>query len=163
MQNQYDQVSASNEMQNNPQQGNVGNASQKTHVRASLAERMEALERRRQKLNQQAAALKKEARKDRNSQLIAWGIFIEIYYKLSGEEEHNAFREDLKKYLKGRELERALAGCDRLDRDYPLKVEEKEKDQKIQPQMQIQKENGVVGSIKNFYHGIINESVIFFV
>lgn len=44
--------------------------------RKTLAEKMETLERQKNRLAQRAAALSKEARKARNVQLIAWGLWV---------------------------------------------------------------------------------------
>ena len=115
METQFEPSQTSNETPDNAQQGNAEGTTKKAHVRASLAERQAALEKRREKLNQQAAALKKEARRERNGQLIAWGIMTELIYKDKNPQRRNSLREAAKKYLKERELNRALAGFDRLD------------------------------------------------
>lgn len=119
----------------------------KSRSRRSLPEREAALKKRDEALKKAKERLKKEAREQRNGQLIAWGIFIEMYYKCCGANERNEFREEFKKHLKGRELDRALAGCDRLDAAVP--AEKEEKDQETETT------HGVGERIKNFCRNIV--------
>ena len=126
--------------------GNKG----KSRSRRTLQEREEAYKKRRAALNKAGARLKEEARKERNGQLIAWGIFIEAYYKCCGLNERNEFREAFKVYLKGRELDRALAGCDRLDHDFPVNPDPKPLD------VNTETKKGVAGTIKDVINKIIN-------
>lgn len=99
----------------------------KPRVRRTLQERKDYYEKRKEALKKTGARLKKATRKERDGQLIVWGIFIETYYKCCGVHERNELREALKEHLKDRELDRALAGCDRLDQESPAKAEDKEK------------------------------------
>jgi hypothetical protein len=92
-----------------------------------LHERWESYGKREEALKKEKARLTKESRKERTGQLIAWGIFVEAYYKCCGTNERNEFREAFKEHLKGRELDRALEGCARLDLESPAKAEDKEK------------------------------------
>lgn len=78
-------------------------------------------ERRKQKIAQLKAKLQKEEarlnqsqRKERNGQLIAFGVLFEQYYRDSDPVQREAFKALAEKYLKDRNLTRALAGFERL-------------------------------------------------
>lgn len=126
----------------------TGNKS-KTRSRRTWQERDAACKKREAAVKRTRARLTEEARKERDGQLIAWGIFIEIYYKCCGAKERNEFREEFKKHLKGRELDRALAGCDRLDHDYPVTHDP------APLNVNAEKEKGVTGTIKNVINKIM--------
>ena len=84
-------------------------------LRKTLAEKMLSLQRQKQKLAQKAAALSKEARKERTGQLIAWGIMVEAQYRNGSSEQRERFITAAHELLKERNLSRALAGFARLD------------------------------------------------
>ena len=83
--------------------------------RKTLAEKMLRLQRQKQKLAQKAAALNKEARKERTGQLIAWGIMVESRYRNAVPEHRERLISAAREFLKDRNLSRALAGFARLD------------------------------------------------
>ena len=84
-------------------------------LRKTLAEKMLRLQRQKQKLAQKAAALNKEARKERTGQLIAWGIMVEAMYRNAAPEQRKRLISAAREFLKDRNLSRALAGFVRLD------------------------------------------------
>ena len=84
-------------------------------LRKTLAEKMLSLQRQKQKLAQKAAALNKEARKERTGQLIAWGIMVEAKYRNAAPEHRERLISAAQEFLKDRNLSRALAGFARLD------------------------------------------------
>ena len=84
-------------------------------LRKTLAEKMLSLHRQKQKLAQKAAALNKEARKERSGQLIAWGLLVEARYRNATPERRERLISAARKLLKDRNLSRALAGFARLD------------------------------------------------
>ena len=84
-------------------------------LRKTLAEKMLSLQRQKQKLAQKAAALNKEARKERSGQLIAWGIMVESRYRNAAPEHRKRLISAAREFLKDRNLSRALAGFARLD------------------------------------------------
>ena len=83
--------------------------------RKTLAEKMRSLQRQKQKLAQKAAALNKEARKERTGQLIAWGIMVEAQYRNAAPDQRECIVSAAREFLKDRNLSRALAGFARLD------------------------------------------------
>ena len=83
--------------------------------RKTLAEKMANLQLQKQKLAQKAAALSKEARKERTGQLIAWGIMVESRYRNAVPEHRERLISAAREFLKDRNLSRALAGFVRLD------------------------------------------------
>ena len=83
--------------------------------RKTLAEKMLSLQRQKQKLAQKAAALNKEARKERTGQLIAWGIMVESRYRNAVPEHRERLISAARDFLNDRNLSRALAGFARLD------------------------------------------------
>ena len=79
-------------------------------------------ERRKQKIAQLKAQLQKEEsrlnkdkRKERDGQLIAFGVLVEEMFKTAEPENKEKWLVNAKKYLKDRNLARALAGFERLD------------------------------------------------
>ena len=84
-------------------------------LRRTLAEKMLSLQRQKQKLAQKAAALNKEARKERTGQLIAWGIMVEAQYRNASPDQKERLISAAREFLKDRNLSRALAGFARLD------------------------------------------------
>lgn len=92
--------------------------------RKTLAEKMETLERQKNRLAQRAAALSKEARKARNGQLIAWGLWVEHYYTALAPEQRRAIQQTVFDYLTDRNLDRAREGFARLDEEIRAKSQE---------------------------------------
>ena len=84
-------------------------------LRKTLAEKMLSLQRQKEKLAQKAAALNKEARKERTGQLIAWGIMVEAQYRNAAPDQRECIVSAAREFLKDRNLSRALAGFARLD------------------------------------------------
>lgn len=79
-------------------------------------------EKRRQKIAQLKAQLQKEEaklnqtqRKARNGQLVAFGVYVEEFFKAADPDAKKKLEESIKKHLKDRNLERALAGLVRLN------------------------------------------------
>ena len=91
------------------------NPTPSTSPRKTLAEKMALLQRQKEKLAQKATALNKEARKERDGQLIAWGIMVEAQYRNGSSEQRERFVTTAHELLKDRNLNRALAGFARLD------------------------------------------------
>ena len=83
--------------------------------RKTLAEKMAILLIQKQKLAQKAAALNREARKERDGQLIAWGIMVEARYRNASPDLREHIISTTREFLKDRNLSRALAGFVRLD------------------------------------------------
>ena len=78
-------------------------------------------ERRKQKIAQLKAQLQKEEsrlnkdkRKERDGQLIAFGVLVEEMFKTAEPENRQKCLDGAKKHLKDRNLTRALAGFERL-------------------------------------------------
>ena len=78
-------------------------------------------ERRKQKIAQLKAQLQKEEsrlnkdkRKERDGQLIAFGVLVEEMFKTAEPENRQKWLDCAKKHLKDRNLTRALAGFERL-------------------------------------------------
>ena len=66
------------------------------------------------KLRKEEARLSNDKRKERNGQLIAFGVYVEEFFKSADMDERNRLEESMKKHLSGRNLERALAGLSRI-------------------------------------------------
>ena len=65
-------------------------------------------------------------RKERNGQLIAFGVYIEEFFKGEPDSARERLEESIKKYLTGRNLTRALEGLKRLTKE----IEEKKAQEK---------------------------------
>ena len=83
--------------------------------RKTLVEKMALLQVQKQKLAQKTAALNREARKERDGQLIAWGIMVEARYRNATPDLREHIISTTRELLKDRNLSRALAGFARLD------------------------------------------------
>ena len=83
--------------------------------RKTLAEKMALLQVQKQKLAQKAAALNRAARKERDGQLIAWGIMVEARYRNATPDLREQIISTTRELLKDRNLSRALEGFARLD------------------------------------------------
>ena len=66
------------------------------------------------KLQKEEARLSNDKRKERDGQLIAFGVYVEELFKSADMDERNRLEESMKKHLSGRNLERALAGLSRI-------------------------------------------------
>lgn len=66
------------------------------------------------KLQKEEARQNEEKRKHRNGELIAFGVYVENFFKSADEEGKKRLEESIKKHLAGRNLERALLGIKRL-------------------------------------------------
>ncbi len=66
------------------------------------------------KLQKEEARLSKIKRKERDGQLIAFGVYIEEFFKSADDDGKRKLEESIKKHLSGRNLERALAGLARM-------------------------------------------------
>ncbi|MFR1480158.1 MAG: hypothetical protein ACLSB9_33065 [Hydrogeniiclostridium mannosilyticum] len=67
-------------------------------------------------LQQEEAKQNQEERKRRTGQLVAFGFYIEEFFKTSDDEAKKRLEESIKKHLSGRNLERALDGIKRLSK-----------------------------------------------
>lgn len=67
-------------------------------------------------LQQEEAKQNQEERKRRTGQLVAFGGYIEEFFKISDDEAKKRLEESIKKHLSGRNLERALDGIKRLSK-----------------------------------------------
>ena len=83
--------------------------------RKTLAEKMANLQLQKQKLAQKTAALNKKESKERDGQLIAWGIMVEARYRNATPDLREHIISTTREFLKDRNLSRALAGFVRLD------------------------------------------------
>ena len=73
-------------------------------------------EKRLKRIAQLKAMLQQEERKRRTGQLVAFGVYIEEFFKTSDDEAKKRLEESIKKHLSGRNLERALDGIKRLSK-----------------------------------------------
>lgn len=85
-------------------------------------EQLTTAEKRKLRIEQLKAKLQKEEnklnahiRKERNGQLMAFGIYFELLFKTLNPEEKIKVKERMTKLLKGRNLERALSGLKRIE------------------------------------------------
>lgn len=65
-------------------------------------------------LQKEEAKLNQNQRKERNGQLVAFGVYVEEFFKTADEDARRKLEESIKKHLKDRNLTRALAGLTRL-------------------------------------------------
>lgn len=65
------------------------------------------------RLQKQRALLGEEKRKERNGQLIAFGIYLEEFLKAHPDQQQT-IKNSMHKFLNGRNLERALTGVKRI-------------------------------------------------
>lgn len=85
---------------------------------------MTTAEKRKLKIEQLKARLQKEEsrlnaqlRKERTGQLMAFGIYLEAFLKAATPEERAQIKTRMGELLEGRNLERALAGINRLEKE----------------------------------------------
>ena len=69
------------------------------------------------RLQNEEAKLRSQARKERNAQLIALGVFWEICSRSQTREQLEEMREAMREVLKGRTLDLALAAVDRIEKE----------------------------------------------
>ena len=69
------------------------------------------------RLQNEEAKLRSQARKERNAQLVALGVFWEICSRDQTEDQLKEMREAMRKVLKGRSLNLALAAVDRIEKE----------------------------------------------
>ena len=75
----------------------------------------------------QKARLSASKRKERDGQLISFGVYIEEFFKSSNAEARKRLEESVKSHLKDRNLERALAGLKRLSEEEETRLKEEKK------------------------------------
>lgn len=87
-------------------------------------EQLTTAEKRKLKIEQLKARLQKEEsrlnaqlRKERTGQLMAFGIYLEAFLKVATPEERKQIKTSMDRLLDGRNLERALAGIKRLEKE----------------------------------------------
>lgn len=68
------------------------------------------------KLQKEEATQIQQERKARTGQLVSFGVYIEEFFKSSDADAKKRLEESIKKHLSGRNLERALAGIERLSK-----------------------------------------------
>lgn len=66
------------------------------------------------RLQKEESRLASDRRKERDGQLVAWGVYVEAFYKSADEAGRQRLEESVKKTLTGRNLERAFSGFSRL-------------------------------------------------
>lgn len=66
------------------------------------------------KLQKEEARFNQEKRKERNGQLVAFGVLVEELFKTGDEASRQKWIDGAKKHLKDRNLDRVLAGFERL-------------------------------------------------
>ena len=69
------------------------------------------------RLQNEEAKLRSSARKERNAQLVALGVFWEICSRNQTREQLKEMREAMREVLKGRTLDLALAAVDRIEEE----------------------------------------------
>lgn len=68
----------------------------------------------RSKLQKEESRQAEDLRKKRNGQLVSWGVMVEEIFKSADEAGRQRLVESAKRYLKDRNLQRALEGFSRL-------------------------------------------------
>lgn len=66
------------------------------------------------KLQKEEARQTQSERKKRDGQLVAFGVYVEEFFKTADEDGRKRLEESIKKHLSGRNLERAIEGLQRL-------------------------------------------------
>lgn len=66
------------------------------------------------KLQKEEARQTQSERKKRDGQLVAFGVYVEEFFKTADEDGRKRLEESIKKHLSGRNLERAIEGFQRL-------------------------------------------------
>jgi hypothetical protein len=87
---------------------------QKNKIATPEERRLQRIAQLKAKLQKEEARLSKDKRKERDGQLIAFGVYVEEFFKSADMEGRKRLEESIKKHLSGRNLERALAGLARM-------------------------------------------------
>lgn len=78
---------------------------------------LEKIEKLKNRLQNEEAKLRSQARKERDAQLVALGVFCEICSREQTDEQLEGMREAMRNVLKGRTLNLALAAVDRIEQE----------------------------------------------
>lgn len=100
-------------------------------TRTSKEKRIDKISQLKAQIQKEQAKLKEESRKERNGQLIAFGIWVENFLK-SNPDKIDEMRDSAKKLLADRNLERFLSGIKRIAEE--IELPKKSTEQKIQAQ-----------------------------
>ena len=87
---------------------------EKKDIVTTKKKRIQRIEQLKAKLQKEQAKLSASKRKERDGQLISFGVYIEEFFKSSNEDARKRLGESIKTHLKDRNLERAQAGLKRL-------------------------------------------------
>ena len=87
---------------------------EKKDIVTTKKKRIQRIEQLKAKLQKEQAELSAGKRKERDGQLISFGVYIEEFFKSSNEDARKRLGESIKTHLKDRNLERAQAGLKRL-------------------------------------------------
>lgn len=83
-------------------------------IKTTKEKRSERIAQLKAKLQKEQAKENSENRKERNGQLIAFGVYIEEFFKKATIEDRQKLENSIKVHLKDRNLEKALNGLKRL-------------------------------------------------
>ena len=100
---------------------------EKKELLTTEAKRIQRIEQLKAKLQKEQAKLSASKRKERDGQLISFGVYIEEFFKSSNEDARKRLEESIKTHLKDRNLERALAGLKRLSEENGTGLKEEKK------------------------------------
>ena len=87
---------------------------EKKDIVTTKKKRIQRIEQLKAKLQKEQAKLSASKRKERDGQLISFGVYIEEFFKSSNEDARKRLGESIKTHLKDRNLERAQAALKRL-------------------------------------------------
>lgn len=82
-------------------------------TRTTKEKRIDKISQLKAQIQKEQAKLKEEARKERNGQLIAFGIYMEEYLK-ANPSKISSMKQSMQNFLDGRNLDRALSGLERI-------------------------------------------------
>lgn len=100
---------------------------EKKDTQTTEEKRIQRIEQLKAKLQKEQAKLSASKRKERDGQLISFGVYIEEFFKLSNGEARKRLEESIKSHLKDRNLERAIAGLKRLSEEDKTALKEEKK------------------------------------
>lgn len=100
-------------------------------TRTTMEKRIDKISQLKAQIQKEQAKLKEEARKERNGQLIAFGIWVENFLK-SNPAKIDEMRDSAKELLTNRNLDRFLSGVKRIYEE--IEAPKKSAEQKIQAQ-----------------------------
>lgn len=100
---------------------------EKKELLTTEEKRIQRIEQLKAKLQKEQAKLSASKRKERDGQLISFGVYIEEFFKSSNEDARKRLEESIKSHLKNRNLERALAGLKRLSETDETALKEEKK------------------------------------